>query len=379
MNSTTEKRIALISVHVDPAIEIGKEEAGGQNVYVRHVGEALAQLGWQVDMFTRKVSLEQDSIVQHSDNCRTIRLKAGPVEFVLRDNLFGYLPEFVENLLTFQIKNSITYPLVHTNYWLSSWVGMQLKAIQGSKQIHTYHSLGAVKYNTIKTIPLIASQRLEVEKQVLETAECIVATSPQEKRDIRSLISTRGNIDIISTFSWDDVANKLNELYTQLLREEPISNSVKQQRQPVAQKLKTFDFDVFLCHNSRDKPFIIKIADALEERKIKPWIDKNNISPGEEFQAAIEQAIPKIKCAAIFFGSHGTGKWQKEEIKALYRQKVEKEEEKIILIPILLQGVDEIPSEYLFLRGHNYLKLKSQEIHGQFLNELVKGVKRLHD
>jgi D-inositol-3-phosphate glycosyltransferase len=197
MNSTTEKRIALISVHGDPAIEIGKEEAGGQNVYVRHVGEALAQLGWEVDMFTRKVSLEQDSIIQHSDKCRTIRLKAGPLEFVPRDDIFGYLPEFIENFLKFQEKNDITYELVHTNYWLSSWVGMQLKKIQNIKQVHTYHSLGAVKYNTIKNIPLIASQRLEVEKQVLETAERIVATSPQENEHMRSLVSTQGNIDII--------------------------------------------------------------------------------------------------------------------------------------------------------------------------------------
>jgi len=197
MNATTEQRIALISVHGDPAIEIGKEEAGGQNVYVRNVGEALARLGWQVDMFTRQVSAEQETIVQHSPNCRTIRFKAGPLEFVPRDHLFGYLPEFVENLRKFQQENGITYRLVHTNYWHSSWVGMQLKKIQGSKQVHTYHSLGAVKYNTIETIPPIASQRLAVEKEVLETAETIVATSPQEKQHMRSLVSTKGNIDII--------------------------------------------------------------------------------------------------------------------------------------------------------------------------------------
>ncbi|MEH2315879.1 MAG: glycosyltransferase family 1 protein [Nostoc sp.] len=197
MNSITEKRIALISVHGDPAIEIGKEEAGGQNVYVRQVGEALARLGWQVDMFTRKVSLEQDLIVQHSENCRTIRLKAGPLEFVPRDEIFEYLPEFVENFLKFQVKNDIKYQLVHTNYWLSSWVGMELNKIQDSKQVHTYHSLGAVKYNTIENIPLIASVRLAVEKEVLEIAERIVATSPQEKQHMRSLVSTQGNIDII--------------------------------------------------------------------------------------------------------------------------------------------------------------------------------------
>jgi D-inositol-3-phosphate glycosyltransferase len=197
MNSRTEQRIALISVHGDPAVEIGKEEAGGQNVYVRQVGEGLARLGWQVDMFTRKISVEQDTIVQHSPNCRTIRLKAGALEFVPRDNLFGYLPEFVDSFLEFQLENEIVYSLIHTNYWLSSWVGMQLKEIQGSKQVHTYHSLGAVKYNTIKTVPLIASTRLAVEKQVLETAERIVATSPQEKEHMETLVSTKGKIDII--------------------------------------------------------------------------------------------------------------------------------------------------------------------------------------
>ena len=78
MISFTKKRIALISVHGDPSVEIGKEEAGGQNVYVRHVGEALAKQGWQVDMFTRSSDRQQARIVQHSRNCRTIRLVAGP-------------------------------------------------------------------------------------------------------------------------------------------------------------------------------------------------------------------------------------------------------------------------------------------------------------
>lgn len=197
MKLVTQQRIALISVHGDPAIEIGKEEAGGQNVYVRHVGEALAELGWQVDMFTRKVNVEQEDIVIHSSNCRTIRLKAGNVDFVPRDNIFGHLPEFVDNFLEFQEQNGITYSLIHTNYWLSSWVGMQLRQKQGSQLVHTYHSLGAVKYNTVKTVPLIASTRLGVEKQILETAQTIVATSPQEQQHMRALVSVKGNIDII--------------------------------------------------------------------------------------------------------------------------------------------------------------------------------------
>jgi D-inositol-3-phosphate glycosyltransferase len=197
MISLTKKRIALISVHGDPAVEIGKEEAGGQNVYVRQVGESLAKQGWQVDMFTRSSDREQASIVQHSPNCRTIRLVAGPQEFIPRDELYGYLPIFVREFQKFQLESGFQYPLVHTNYWLSSWVGMELKKSQPLRQVHTYHSLAAVKYKSVATIPMIAKTRLQVEKTLLETADRVVATSPQEKEHMRSLVSSKGNIDII--------------------------------------------------------------------------------------------------------------------------------------------------------------------------------------
>ncbi len=197
MDTTNTQHIALISVHGDPAVEIGKEEAGGQNVYVRQVGEALAKQGWHVDMFTRSASAEQPKIVEHGPRCRTIRLIAGPEAFVPRDEIFGYASTFVEELLKFQKQSGIQYPLVHTNYWISSWVGMELKKKQPLKQVHTYHSLGTVKYKSVTTIPMIASTRLAVEKAVLETAERIVATSPQEQDHMRSLVSTKGNIDII--------------------------------------------------------------------------------------------------------------------------------------------------------------------------------------
>jgi glycosyltransferase involved in cell wall biosynthesis len=194
---TQKNRIALISVDGDPAVEIGKEEAGGQNVYVRQVGLTLAQQGWQVDMFTRRSSLSQPEVVQHEPNCRTIRLKAGPIEFMGRDDLFDHLPEFVQEFRAFQQREGWQYSLVHTNYWLSSWVGMELKKHQPLMQVHTYHSLGAVKYSAVSNIPAIASTRLAVEKLCLETVAQVIATSPQEQEHMRSLVSTKGNIEII--------------------------------------------------------------------------------------------------------------------------------------------------------------------------------------
>jgi D-inositol-3-phosphate glycosyltransferase len=193
----TRQAIALISEHGDPAAEIGKDAAGGQNVYVRQVGEALAKLGWQVDMFTRKSNPYDATIVQHSPHCRTIRLVAGPESYIPRDELFQYMPEFVEAFQKFQQKEGTNYPLAHTNYWMSGWVGLELQRRQNIQLIHTYHSLGAVKYQSVSEIPKIAQTRLAVERQILEQAHSVVATSPQEMDDLETLVSRIGNIDII--------------------------------------------------------------------------------------------------------------------------------------------------------------------------------------
>lgn len=197
MNTQSKPAIALISVHGDPAIEIGKEEAGGQNVYVRQVGEALAQQGWQVDMFTRRSEPDQVEIVEHLPNCRTIRLTAGATDFIPRQEIFEHCSDFVEEFLKFQSQQGTNYQLIHTNYWLSGWVGLELKKKIAVPMVHTYHSLGAVKYKSVQTIPMIANTRLGIEKDCLEKADCIIATSPQEKEHMRSLVSSKGNIKVI--------------------------------------------------------------------------------------------------------------------------------------------------------------------------------------
>jgi D-inositol-3-phosphate glycosyltransferase len=197
VNIPSRQAIALISEHGDPAAQIGKDAAGGQNVYVRQVGEALAKLGWQVDMFTRKSNPDDATIVEHTPHCRTIRLVAGPETYIPRDRLFEYMPAFVAAFQKFQQQEGVNYPLAHTNYWMSGWVGLELKKYQNIQLLHTYHSLGAIKYRTVDNIPAIAQTRLAVERQILEQSHCIVSTSPQEMDDLRDLVSQRGRIEII--------------------------------------------------------------------------------------------------------------------------------------------------------------------------------------
>lgn len=194
---TEERRVALISVDGDQAVEIGQEGAGSQSTYVHKVGESLAQQGWQVDLFTRRRSADQPAVTQHKSNFRTIRLVAGPQDFVPRDELFHYLPEFVQQLQKFQRQEGFQYPLIHTNYWLSSWVGMELKKHQPLMQVHTCHSLGVDKYRAVADLPAIAATRLAVEKACLETADRIVATSPREREYIQTWVDSSGPIEMI--------------------------------------------------------------------------------------------------------------------------------------------------------------------------------------
>ena len=49
-------------------------------------------------------------------------------------------------------------------------------------------------------------------------------------------------------------------------------------------KIETGDYDVFLCHNSRDKEQVVAIGERLKERGILPWLDIWEIQPGRRWQ-----------------------------------------------------------------------------------------------
>lgn len=185
----------LISVHGDPLAPTGAEEAGGQNVYVREVARALAERGIQVDVFTRGRDVASPQVVEAA-GFRVIRLPAGPAGFIPRTELFPYLPEFVRGVDRWARREGRRYDVLHTNYWHSGWVGLQLAAIWDRPQVHTHHSLGAVKYAG-GSVPPSARERLEVEATIGRQAARVVATSPQEVDALARLYPGRARTAII--------------------------------------------------------------------------------------------------------------------------------------------------------------------------------------
>ncbi len=113
-------------------------------------------------------------------------------------------------------------------------------------------------------------------------------------------------------------------------------------------KRATNDFDVFLCHNSRSKPAVKKIAEELIKHGILPWLDEWELRPGFPWQDALERQIKTIKAAAVFVGPDGMGPWQDQELKAFIRKFVAKQAP---VIPVLLEGLMEVPELPTFFEG----------------------------
>ncbi|MEQ8462636.1 toll/interleukin-1 receptor domain-containing protein [Coleofasciculus sp. E1-EBD-02] len=116
-------------------------------------------------------------------------------------------------------------------------------------------------------------------------------------------------------------------------------------------------FDVFMAHNSKDRPQVLEIAEQLKQRGLKPWIDIEQIPPGQSFQKVIQQAIPNVKSAAIFLGLEGTGNCQEEEIPVILSQS---RKANIPVIPVLLPGVNQLPDDLLFLSERNWVAFASR-------------------
>lgn len=74
---------------------------------------------------------------------------------------------------------------------------MELKKNQPLKHVHTYHSLGAVRYAKSHRLTNIARTRLAIEKVCLESADLTIATCSQQKKYLQELVSHRGNIKIV--------------------------------------------------------------------------------------------------------------------------------------------------------------------------------------
>ena len=114
-------------------------------------------------------------------------------------------------------------------------------------------------------------------------------------------------------------------------------------------------FDVFLCHNSDDKPEVKRIANLLRARGLHPWLDEEQLRPGLPWQEALEENIESIESAAVCIGRSGFGPWQNAEMRAFLNNFVER---RIPVIPVILETADREPELPIFLRSITWVDFR---------------------
>lgn len=172
----------MISMHTSPLATPGVGDAGGLNVYVAELARRLGERGLKVDVFTRRDAPDLPDIVEIHEHTRVIHLKAGPAATVAKEVLLSLTEEFCAALEA----RLDDHDLIHTHYWLSGLVGVQLKARHGLPLVHTMHTMARVKNSSLGEDQLVEPHAREHgESAIVRAADVLTASTSDEAVELR--------------------------------------------------------------------------------------------------------------------------------------------------------------------------------------------------
>lgn len=190
-SSSTLPRIAMISTHGYVAAHppLGAADTGGQVVYVLELSKKLAQLGYEVDIWTRRFE-DQPEIDPVAEQVRVIRVPCGGRGFIAKEYLHEKLPEWGENALRFIQARGLKYQFINSHYWDAGLAGQHLSEVLGTPHLHTPHSLGAWKKRQMESDypgsgekfekQYNFARRIHSERLLYGSANLVIATTPPQ-------------------------------------------------------------------------------------------------------------------------------------------------------------------------------------------------------
>ncbi|WP_461173730.1 glycosyltransferase [Arthrobacter sp. Z1-9] len=191
-------KISMISEHASPLAALGGVDAGGQNVHVAALSEALAKRGHHVTVYTRRDATELPARVRVGRRLEVVHVDAGPACHVPKDELLPYMGELADGVA--RDWGQRPPDVVHGHFWMSGVAALDAarRADQGYRVpvIQTFHALGTVKrrhQGAEDTSPL---ERRWLEPGVGRSADRIVATCSDEVFELKAMGITTGKISI---------------------------------------------------------------------------------------------------------------------------------------------------------------------------------------
>ena len=130
-------------------------------------------------------------------------------------------------------------------------------------------------------------------------------------------------------------------------------------------------YDVFLAHNSSDKPAVERLATKLrDERGLEVWFDKWCLRPGLSWLEGMEDGIRSSHTTVVCIGREGLGPWQREEMKAVLNVAVQEQRP---VVPVIFRGAPDEPIESLFLANRHAVSLRGG-LTDDAIDQLVWGI-----
>lgn len=109
----------------------------------------------------------------------------------------------------------------------------------------------------------------------------------------------------------------------------------------VNKNIKSFQYDVFICHSSKDKPIVTTLIDDLKKEQITYWIDAEQIRFGDQITRRIEDGLQKsryvIPCLSKNLTDSG---WTRAEYGSILNAEFSGSSERII-IPLKLDNCED--------------------------------------
>lgn len=118
---------------------------------------------------------------------------------------------------------------------------------------------------------------------------------------------------------------------------------------------KSFAYDVFLSHNSQDKPRVRQLAEQLKEAGLRVWFDEWRIKPGDDIYVANERGLESARVQLLCLSPAALGsEWVAlERSTVLFRDPSNQGRR---FVPLLLADCD-LPDA---LRRYKYLDLRKE-------------------
>ncbi|MBW3614929.1 MAG: glycosyltransferase [Actinobacteria bacterium] len=188
-------RIALVSEHASPLAVLGGVDAGGQNVHVAALAQALAQLGHEVVVHTRR---ETPDLPRRVDLCPGVvvdHVDAGPPRPVTKDCLLPFMGDFAADLQrSWQTERP---DVVHAHFWMSGWASLEAARPLGIPVVQTLHALGVVKRRHQGAKDTSPSERLAMEEMIVRRVDHIVATCTDELFELLRLGAEASRVSVV--------------------------------------------------------------------------------------------------------------------------------------------------------------------------------------